>query len=145
MQHILILDDDFELAIQWRKMLEGEGYGVCLCHKASDALLMVEEEHFSLFIVDLIINTPGAGPREGGISFLQQIYHSRNEMVRETPIIGMSGYKPRGDSELAHTLFSGYGIACFLEKPFTSPDLLAAVNTVLRPAPQTPDSSADGS
>lgn len=77
---VLILEDDFPLAMQWRQALENSGYRVIVVGTASDAIDLVNTEKVDLLVADMMIQAEGQSVPQGGLSVLSHIslYHRRH-------------------------------------------------------------------
>jgi len=113
---ILVVDDESLLLTMADAILSDFGYKVLTANNGQKALQMLEKQGVvvDLVITDLVM--PGMGGRE-------LIEHIR-QLGQTMPILSMSGYVLPEDKQ-AH---SGY-----LQKPFTSTDLLRKVKTALQP------------
>jgi DNA-binding NtrC family response regulator len=91
---ILILEDDFELAMYWRMALEERGYSVSQHSTVDSAITAIDgAKAIDLVITDLLI-TDGANrySNRGGLSLLSHIeLRSKNPPKR----IAISGARPQ--------------------------------------------------
>jgi DNA-binding response OmpR family regulator len=111
--HILVLDDNVDVAQGLAEILELSGYKVTLAHNGQNAVLAFDNTNFDLGIFD--IRMPGMN---GVQAFL--------EIKRRHPdahIIMMSGY---ADQELIDSALSN-GALGLLPKPFEPEELLSRV------------------
>jgi DNA-binding response OmpR family regulator len=83
-QHILIVDDDKDVAPLFGKILENAGYSVSNTLSGKEGLRAIREEAFDLVILDLAI------PDVDGFEILRSI---RNQ-VPKPKIIAVSGVMP---------------------------------------------------
>lgn len=112
---VLLVEDDAAVRLFTRQTLEQVGYLVVEAHDGAEALLIAEQLPGALDLVvsDVVL------PRLGGPELERRLSASHPE----AHFLFMSGY-PRGaiGSNLP-----------FLEKPFTSESLLAALSRIARP------------
>ena len=130
MKHILILEDDIQLATQWQRALATR-YEVSITHGAEHALLVFKQNQIDLCIVDLFVRRDGELSQDGGIKFLGSLRLILLELKRKVPVLGVSGASrgSRGIDAEAH--LSIFGSEKFLEKPFSEQELLDAVDSLL--------------
>ncbi len=123
MQHrpgpILIVDDDADIRMYLRILLEFEGYAVV---EAEDGLaasdMLTAHPLIACMVLDLQM------PRMGGRPVLDLLRH--DSTWAQLPVIVMSA--AIGAADTATT----FGATAFLQKPFTAEALLAVVKRVYR-------------
>jgi DNA-binding NtrC family response regulator len=114
---ILVVDDENIVLESCRRVLEAEGFGVVLVPSAEDALKALENQRFSLVLVDLKM------PKRDGQFLIGEI----KKMAIHIPIIVMTGYSTLNTiKEVSHM-----GIEQFIAKPFTPDELLEAVKEAI--------------
>lgn len=117
-QLILVVDDLESLRLLMKWQLMDAGYDVLLARSGEEALnlLAAPEIRFALVITDL--RMPGMGGKRFGAQLV--------DLPDPAPVLYMSAYPPPA------------GLSHFIQKPFTSAALAAAVQTALRsiPGPQ---------
>ncbi|MFQ5882337.1 MAG: response regulator [Candidatus Methylomirabilales bacterium] len=120
MAKILVVDDDHELSLMIREVLEKDGHHVTTVHTGQDGVRTFTREPFDLVIQD--VNLPGGVSGYGAC----QTYKS----VRDTvAVIMMTGeFKSDQDEALARRL----GADGFLRKPYTQEQLLREVGQGLK-------------
>ncbi len=114
---ILVVDDENIVLESCRRVLEAEGFEVVLVASAEDALDALENERFSLVLLDLKM------PKRDGQFLIGEI----KKMAVHIPIIVMTGYSTLSTIKGVSNL----GIEQFIAKPFTPDELLEAVKEVL--------------
>ncbi|MEM1272260.1 MAG: response regulator [Pseudomonadota bacterium] len=134
MAAILILDDDFELASQWRQALMAEGYGVDLSHSSSEAIAIEDTDQFDLFVVDLLIKVDVPDMTDSGAVFLRHLARKYSDRIGRPPVIGVSGFKPLGMGQPVLGFFKAYRVDSYLLKPFPAADLVREIKALLEPA-----------
>lgn|GEM_PF-2392954 len=134
MSHLLILEDDVELSLQWARSLETHDYTVLVAHGATDALQVIAEHAVNVCIVDLLVRPDDVNASDGGLVFLGRIEPAERQRLK---IIGVSGSYagsagPQGFHGVdAEKLLKTFGADMFLPKPFFDTELVTAVQTIL--------------
>lgn len=126
--NILILEDDFKLALEIKKFLERHHY---TCETVYDGLIFfkeVQRNSYDLYILD--INVPSLN----GIEVCQRI----RTKDASTPILMLTAYSEIEDKVKALSL----GADDYLIKPFHLDELLARIKALLRRT-NTPQKSND--
>ena len=120
MAHILIIDDEPQIRLVMRKMLESEGYTVTDAADGKEGLESYQENPPDLVITDLIM------PGKEGIETIREL----KEKNPEVKIIAMSGggkNNPEDYLRLAKVL----GAIYTFDKPVRKDELLKAVKDLL--------------
>src|SRR6266571_326076 len=118
--NILIVEDEEALALLLRYNLEAEGYGVETVPRGDEADLLLKEHSPDLVILDWML------PGLSGIELCRRL-RARPE-TKQLPIIMLTA---RGEeSERVRGLATGADD--YIVKPFSVPELLARVKTILR-------------
>lgn len=119
-RRILILEDDASIAELLGIVLEAEGYAVQLATTALEARLLMERTAPDVLILDLAL------PDVDGIQFLRSL---RDKPKWSTlPVIVVSAYPYLLDGETVSATFT---------KPPDVAELVAAVESALKPQPLT--------
>ena len=116
--HILVVDDEPDIRILVKEILEDEGYQVSTAKDADEARKKLKLALPDLVLLDIWM------PKEDGISLLKEC---RRNFDNRFPIVMMSGH---GTIETA-VESTRLGASAFLEKPLTMSKLLKAVKHVL--------------
>ncbi len=114
LRRILVTDDKAEIRDFVRMVLEENGYHVILAYDGEDCLRRVLEEKPDMLIIDIMM------PKKSGYHALQEL-GAKDPRVRNIPILIMAG------SMNIRELFDDWKIQGFLQKPFTSKQLLEKV------------------
>jgi two-component system, NtrC family, response regulator HydG len=115
--HVLLVDDDNAVCRIVRRMLSHESYEVRASSSVSDALKVIEQESFDVYLLDYKL-------RDGsGLEVAGRI----REKWGSVPIILISGYDPSEVALRAHQL----RITEFLQKPFSRETLCELVKKVI--------------
>ena len=115
--HILIVEDEKEIALAIEAYLTNQGYKVSLASNGVEALELVESIPIDLAIVDVMM------PKMNGITFtmkLREHYHF--------PVIMLSAKSEEVDQIMGLNM----GADDYVTKPFRPLELLARVNSQLR-------------
>jgi DNA-binding response OmpR family regulator len=114
---ILVVDDDPTVLKSCQRVLEPEGFDVCLVSSADKALEAMRKDDFALLLIDVKM------PTHDGIYLMREV---RRQWPNK-PMILMSGYDTTQTVEEAAEM----GAATFVPKPFTPDELLQAIHTVM--------------
>ena len=115
---ILVIDDEGIVLESCKRVLEPEGIFVSLAKSADEALSKIDEEEYSLLLMDLKM------PVHDGIYFIKEL-KQKNKAI---PIIVMSGYSTQETIAEADMM----GANMFLPKPFTPEELIDAVRKTIK-------------
>lgn len=114
---IFVLEDDSAIGMGLSYSLENEGYTVTLAKTVSDALNMIENEQFSLYILDLTL------PDGSGYDVCKKIKEKG-----DLPVIFLTAY----DDEVNVVMGFELGADDYISKPFRLKELLVRIKSVLR-------------
>ena len=114
---ILIVEDDRILGGSLQKALQKRGYGVDWLHDGESAMAALDDENYSLFILDVNL------PRVSGLDVLRALRVKRN-----TPVLILTARD--GIAQKVEGLDAGADD--YLVKPFDLDELLARVRALLR-------------
>lgn len=116
-EHILVVDDEREIADLVALYLRGEGYAVTVCYDAESALAAIEQGGFSLALLDVML------PGTDGFALCRTIRE------RWTwPVIMLTAR----DAELDKITGLTLGADDYITKPFRPLELVARVKAQLR-------------
>ena len=118
---ILVVDDDPDLRLMLRGILEEEGYAVAVARDGLDALTIVDQALPDLILLDLSM------PRMDGYAFAAEL--SRRDLRDSVPVMVLTA-----DGNASHKA-ARLGADAYLPKPFLLDDLLAAVERLLTESP----------
>jgi CheY-like chemotaxis protein len=121
---VLVIDDDNSVGLAIQSMLARQGCDIVLAQDGNTGIDAFEASKFDVTMIDIFI------PGMDGLKIIK----TARERRPEAPIVAMSGFRFR--SSMASNLdFLGMavqlGATCCLRKPFTSEQLIAAVNACL--------------
>jgi len=129
---ILVAEDDRALSRAVGRALEKAGYAVVEVHDGVAALQHVTQEPPALVVLDLLL------PKQDGRSLLRNM--QRNPALASVPVIAVSGvFRGRSTERELQDL----GAQAFLEKPFSTSDLIAHVHALIG-LPEAAAESPDG-
>src|SRR5512146_2971030 len=117
-RHVLVIDDDEAVLQSCETILEDAGHEVALAATASDGLDMLKQEHFDLALIDLKL------PGMNGLEVLQRASEISPDLV---PII-FTGFATI-ETAVEAVRKGAYN---YITKPFTSGQLITAVNSGLQ-------------
>ncbi|TVY08302.1 response regulator transcription factor [Paenibacillus cremeus] len=116
--HILIVDDDPDIAQLIAHSLKSEGYQITVCHSGKEALvLMRNHAEYTLLILDIVM------PEIDGLEVCRQI-----RAQFEGPIVLLSGK----DRELDKVIGLEIGADDYVTKPFMIGELVSRIKAHLR-------------
>ena len=114
---VFLLEDDAAIGMGLSYALENEGYKTTLTKTVSEALKLVEEKAFSLYILDLTL------PDGSGYDVCKAIRQKTN-----APVLFLTAY----DDEVNVVMGLELGADDYISKPFRIKELLARMKSVLR-------------
>lgn len=117
MMNIFILEDDEAIGIGLTYSLENEGYTVTLAKTVSQAMDIISEKTFSLYILDLTL------PDGSGYDVCKKI-----KSAGDLPVIFLTAY----DDEVNVVMGFELGADDYIAKPFRVKELLVRIKSVLR-------------
>ena len=114
---IFVLEDDAAIAMGLTYALQQEGYGTTHCKTVQEALKIIEQEIFSLYILDLTL------PDGSGYDVCKAI-----KKKGDLPVIFLTAY----DEEVNVIMGFEMGADDYISKPFRVRELMARIKSVLR-------------
>lgn len=115
--NIFVLEDDDAIGIGLTYSLENEGYTVTLAKTVSQAMDIINEKTFSLYILDLTL------PDGSGYDVCKKI-----KAAGDLPVIFLTAY----DDEVNVVMGFELGADDYIAKPFRVKELLVRIKSVLR-------------
>lgn len=119
--HLLIVEDNVNLAYGLRNNLEIEGYTVAVCNDGAGALQVLEQAPPDLVILDLML------PGIDGFAVLRALREKHDSL----PVLILTAR----DEEIDRVRGFRFGADQYLTKPFSVLELLARVASLLRRHP----------
>lgn len=120
MQRILIIDDEPNILLMLKKMLERTGYEIDLASNGKEGLDLFTRKPSDLVITDIIM------PEKEGLETIREM----KRMLPELKIIAMSGGGKISAGNYLETA-KIFGASRIIEKPFTLQHMVATVNELL--------------
>lgn len=127
MRHILVIDDDDQLRLMLRQLLEREGYLVSDAQNGEIGLRVLQTQPVDLAIIDIFM------PEKEGLETIREIRRIHPLVT----IIAVSGGGSTGEMSYLG-LARSFGATFSLAKPFQRSDILGIVRKALE------DRSEDG-
>jgi CheY-like chemotaxis protein len=103
MLSVLVIDDNVQLQIAFRKILIGAGYAVQLASDGEEGLRMALNKTPDVIVLDMLL------PKLGGVEVLRAL--KRNPATKKTPVIALSGLPLSNEAKLRRE-----GAVSYLEK-----------------------------
>jgi two-component system response regulator HydG len=122
--NVLVVDDDIMICRIVQRMLSDENYNIRISQSVADAVSVIEEKPFDLYVMDYKL------PDGSGLDVAERIRLKWGA----APIILISGYDPSAVALRAERL----SINDFLEKPFSRDMICNAVKKAIGPPPAAP-------
>lgn len=118
MKHILLVEDDSDIASLLRLNLEDEGYAITHEADGAKALLLLDQTHWDAVILDLML------PNVDGLEICRRI----RQQTRYLPVIIISARS----SETDRITGLETGADDYLAKPFSVQELIARIKALFR-------------
>ncbi len=120
MANILVVDDEIDIRLMLKRMLQRDKHNVSLADDGKTALKMLNEEQPDILITDLIM------PDKEGIETIVEV-RKKYPVIKIIAISGGGRMGPTNYLRLAKSIGADYTFT----KPFRQDDLLNAVNDLL--------------
>jgi DNA-binding NtrC family response regulator len=115
---ILVVDDERIVLDSCQRVLEADGFEVCLVPSADRAMEAMKKKGFGLLLVDIKM------PEHDGMYLMREV----KKEWPDIPIIVMSGYPTTDTIEEAVKMQA----AAFIAKPFTPDELMETIRQVIQ-------------
>jgi DNA-binding response OmpR family regulator len=116
---ILVVDDDPDIGIMIKMMLEYKGYFVSVAVRADQAEIMIEKENFDLLIMDMLLSGTN------GIDLCRDL--KKNGKTAHLPVIMISAHPN------AKEICMQAGADEFISKPFDMQEILSKIQQLVKP------------
>ena len=116
--HVLVVDDDAEIAESIRLSLKNAGFEVSIAHDGNTCIAIAETKHPDLIILDLMM------PKRSGFLVLERLRLQQQETIPVIVITGNGGNRHRDYAGLL-------GVDDYIQKPFTMDRLIDSVKNQL--------------
>lgn len=135
MASILIMEDDPQLALDLRDLLEMHAHDVRWCRGATEALAVLREEPHDLVIADIYIYHDGRMVPDGGISLIGTMRMPGNlqepNSLRDVPVLAISGASRFPGNEYILDVAKSLGAQLTLAKPYGDEEMMEMVEDLL--------------
>ncbi len=125
---ILIVDDEESICSLLEDVLEEEGYFVITCQNTDDGYARIMKSLPDVVILDVKV------PRVGGLELCRLL--RENAQTKDIPIIMLTVQSSETDKVIGLEV----GADDYIVKPFSSKELLARINSLLRRVHRKPES-----
>lgn len=126
MPRILIMEDNLQLALEWRDVFELNGHQVVLTHSGEEAISVLRDGDVDLVISDLFVTG-----RKGGLSVIGALRTMRR---KAPPVIAVTGASSIGDDEAESRFLvqaRRLGASDSIKKPFPPAELVVLADRLL--------------
>ena len=124
--HLLICEDEPDVANLLKLMLEKEGYSTRIAQTAFEAKQLLKTESFDGLTLDLVL------PDKNGITLLQEL--RADPKIQNLPVVVVSAYVDEGKEQLKGDAF---GMIEWIQKPIDAPLLMSKLERALGHVPNT--------
>ena len=126
MKHVLIMEDNMQLAFDWRDAFELNGHQVTVCHNAEDATAHLEQTKFDLVVTDMFVKKGKGGLHV--IAKLTSMYEGAPPTIAVTGARSSDGDKKNKNLFLEQAM--NLGVCATIEKPFPADKLIKEANSL---------------
>lgn len=119
---LLIVDDEADGRSLLARLLRETGAEIIAAESAAEAIEILQREPVHLILSD--IGMPGLD----GYEFMRRVRLLDNHAIRAVPAIAVTAYAREGDRQRSLTA----GFQLHLSKPYSFPDLTAAIASLIR-------------
>ena len=120
MKHVLIMDDNMQLAFDWRDAFVLNGNEVTLCFNGDEAIAHLEKTRFDLVITDLFVANA-----MGGLHVVTKILAMKGKKPPTIAVTGTRLYsKAKDDMNFFLRQVKQLGVSATIEKPFAPGELV---------------------
>jgi DNA-binding response OmpR family regulator len=119
LNRILVVDDDPDIGIMIKIMLEYQGYSVVVTERGEKAEDMVRTGHFDLLIMDMLLSGMN------GIDICARL--KKDKSVSSIPVIMISAHPNAREISL------NAGAEDFVSKPFDMQEMLSKISRFVQP------------
>jgi DNA-binding response OmpR family regulator len=126
MTRVLVIDDDRSVGAALEMLLAQQGCDTILATDSRAGVQAFDSSKFDVVMIDIFM------PGIDGLEIIKSI----RERMPMVPIVAMSGFRFRNSKPSAPDFLgmaTKLGATCCLRKPFTPQQLMAAINSCLKP------------
>ena len=117
--HILVVDDDPDIGLMIKTMLEYHGYSVVVTDRPEKAEELLASSHFDLLVMDMLLSGMN------GMDICARL--KKNETLSHVPVIMISAHPN------AREICINAGADDFVSKPFDMEEMLAKIAQFAQP------------
>jgi len=117
--HILVVDDDPDIGLMIKTMLEYHGYSVVVTDRPEKAEELLASRHFDLLVMDMLLSGMN------GMDICARL--KKNETLSHVPVIMISAHPN------AREICVNAGADDFVSKPFDMEEMLAKIAQFAQP------------
>lgn len=132
-KNILVVDDDVQFVDTTKTLLESTGYEVSFAYQAKKGVELAKSDKPDLILLDVMFAGP---PGPDGFEISREIH--QNPLLKDIPVIVISGVNKAMDLPWSFEPDEHWlPVKAFIEKPVKPDQLLAEIEKVLGPRPQS--------
>ena len=125
-KHVLIMEDNVELALEWRDAFVLNENEVTLSYSGEDAIAHLDRTKFDLVVTDMFVPE-----KKGGLNVIGKILRMRFDAP---PVIAVTGTRRHKDNKEDMNFFlkqvTSLGVSATLEKPFAPAELILLAHEI---------------
>ncbi|WP_428623189.1 response regulator transcription factor [Sedimenticola sp.] len=121
-QHILIVDDEKNIAISVDYLLRREGFEVSVAHDGEEGLRLIREERPDLILLDIMM------PKLDGFQVCETV--RQDPALADIRIVMLTAKGRDAEKEKGLAL----GADAYITKPFSTRELISQVKALLEPS-----------
>jgi DNA-binding response OmpR family regulator len=116
---ILVVDDDPDISMMLKLMLEYKGFSVTLVDKAEETINVLQQGGISMAIIDMLLSGMS------GTDICGEIRQNKDQAISSCPVLMISAHPN------AREICLQAGADEFISKPFDMSDILAKINILV--------------
>ncbi|PLX60827.1 response regulator transcription factor [Sedimenticola selenatireducens] len=120
-QHILIVDDEKNIAISVDYLLRREGYQVSVAHDGEEGLRLIQSDRPDLVLLDIMM------PKLNGFQVCEAV--RQNPALADVRIVMLTAKGRDAEKEKGLAL----GADAYITKPFSTRELVSQIKALLEP------------
>lgn len=121
MARIIVIDDEADLRVLLRQMLEAHGHQVDEAENGTEALSVLEQRPYDVVIADVLM------PEQDGVAVMKRV----PELQPRAKVLAISGGGPTVPADWSLKMMKLFGVNAALQKPFDEDALIGAVDELL--------------
>lgn len=131
-KRILIVEDHYALAWEWKEVLEEQGeFEVDLALTAPEALPYLDRYRYDAFLLDLYHEVDGVFYGDGGLKLISSINKQYGPLATDKLVITVTGFHKAPSEFDAGSIVRSMGVRHFLRKPIDIDDIIDLINKEL--------------